>query len=138
MKAAPDSQLPLLLPELQKEILRMHGCHTHPEKMQRDPVEIACDALSQNLEEEISMEELASSLQLGYETFRKVFKKQTGISPARYRTGKKMEQACILLDGGVPIKEIAGLVGYGDVYAFSKQFSRFFGFPPGQYRKNLK
>lgn len=42
--------------------------------MQRDPVEIACDALSQNLEEEISMEELASSLQLGYETFRKVFK----------------------------------------------------------------
>ena len=138
LKAAPDSQLPLLLPELQKEILRMHGCHTHPEKMQRDPVEIACDALSQNLEEEISMEELASSLQLGYETFRKVFKKQTGISPARYRTGKKMEQACILLDGGVPIKEIAGLVGYGDVYAFSKQFSRFFGFPPGQYRKNLK
>ncbi|MFQ9464334.1 MAG: hypothetical protein ACLR09_05180 [Gallintestinimicrobium sp.] len=39
-----------------------------------------------------------------------------------------MEQACILLDGGVPIKEIAGLVGYGDVYAFSKQFSRFLDF----------
>lgn len=37
-----------------------------------------------------------------------------------------MEQARILLEGGVPMKEIAGLVGYGDVYAFSKQFSRFF------------
>ena len=32
---------------------------------------------------------------------------------------------------------IAGLVGYGDVYAFSKQFSRFFGFPPGKYRARL-
>lgn len=46
-------------------------------------------------------------------------------------------QACILLEGGVPMKEIAGLVGYGDVYAFSKQFSRFFGFPPGKYRARL-
>ena len=51
--------------------------------------------------------------------------------------GRKMEQACILLEGGVPMKEIAGLVGYGDVYAFSKQFSRFFGFPPGKYRARL-
>lgn len=33
-----------------------------------------------------------------------------------------MEQARILLEGGVPMKEIAVLVGYGDVYAFSKQF----------------
>ena len=93
--------------------------------------------LSQNLDEEISLEELARSLQIGYETFRKVFKKQTGVSPARYRTRKKMEQARILLEGGVPMKEIAGLVGYGDVYAFSKQFSRFFGFPPGKYRARL-
>ena len=93
--------------------------------------------LSQNLDEEISLEELARSLQIGYETFRKVFKKQTGVSPARYRTRKRMEQARILLEGGVPMKEIAVLVGYGDVYAFSKQFSRFFGFPPGKYRARL-
>ena len=48
-----------------------------------------------------------------------------------------MEQARILLEGGVPMKEIAVLVGYGDVYAFSKQFSRLFGFPPGKYRARL-
>ena len=40
--------------------------------------------------------------------------------------GRKWSRLCILLEGGVPMKEIAGLVGYGDVYAFSKQFSRFF------------
>ena len=123
---------------MEKEILRMYGYHVHPVNLQRDPIEAACDALSQNLDEEISLEELARSLQIGYETFRKVFKKQTGISPARYRTGKKMEQARILLEGGVPMKEIAGLVGYGDVYAFSKQFSRFFGFPPGKYRSRFQ
>ena len=107
----------------------MYGYHAHRVNLQRDPIEAACDMLSQNLDEEISLEELARSLQIGYETFRKVFKKQTGVSPARYRTRKKMEQARILLEGGVPMKEIAGLVGYGDVYAFSKQFSRFFWIP---------
>ncbi len=35
-----------------------------------------------------------------------------------------MEQACILLEGGVTDEGNCGLVGYGDVYAFSKQFSR--------------
>ena len=100
----------------------MYGYHAHRVNLQRDPIEAACDMLSQNLDEEISLEELARSLQIGYETFRKVFKKQTGVSPARYRTRKKMEQACILLEGGVPMKEIAGLVGYGDVYAFSSSF----------------
>ena len=114
-----------------------YGYHAHRVNLQRDPIEAACDMLSQNLDEEISLEELARSLQIGYETFRKIFKKQTGVSPARYRTRKKMEQARILLEGGVPMKEIAGLVGYGDVYAFSKQFSRFFGFPPGKYRARL-
>ena len=137
LKATPDSLLPLRIPEMEKEILRMYGYHAHRVNLQRDPIEAACDMLSQNLDEEISLEELARSLQIGYETFRKVFKKQTGVSPARYRTRKKMEQACILLEGGVPMKEIAGLVGYGDVYAFSKQFSRFFGFPPGKYRARL-
>lgn len=122
LKATPDSLLPLRIPEMEKEILRMYGYHAHRVNLQRDPIEAACDMLSQNLDEEISLEELARSLQIGYETFRKVFKKQTGVSPARYRTRKKMEQARILLEGGVPMKEIAGLVGYGDVYAFSKQF----------------
>ena len=115
LKATPDSLLPLRIPEMEKEILRMYGYHAHLVNLQRDPIEAACDMLSQNLDEEISLEELARSLQIGYETFRKVFKKQTGVSPARYRTRKKMEQARILLEGCVPMNEIAGLVGYFDV-----------------------
>ena len=122
LKATPDSLLPLRIPEMEKEILRMYGYHAHRVNLQRDPIEAACDMLSQNLDEEISLEELARSLQIGYETFRKVFKKQTGVSPARYRTRKKMEQARILLEGGVPMKEIAGLVGYGDVALLGRLF----------------
>ena len=62
--------------------IRDSGYHAHRVNLQRDPIEAACDMLSQNLDEEISLEELARSLQIGYETFRKVFKKQTGVSPA--------------------------------------------------------
>ena len=85
LKATPDSLLPLRIPEMEKEILRMYGYHAHRVNLQRDPIEAACDMLSQNLDEEISLEELARSLQIGYETFRKVFKKQTGVSPAPHQ-----------------------------------------------------
>ena len=67
LKATPDSLLPLRIPEMEKEILRMYGYHAHRVNLQRDPIEAACDMLSQNLDEEISLEELARSLQIGYE-----------------------------------------------------------------------
>lgn len=88
LKATPDSLLPLRIPEMEKEILRMYGYHAHRVNLQRDPIEAACDMLSQNLDEEISLEELARSLQIGYETFRKVFKNRPasllhGTAPGR-------------------------------------------------------
>lgn len=88
LKATPDSLLPLRIPEMEKEILRMYGYHAHRVNLQRDPIEAACDMLSQNLDEEISLEELARSLQIGYETFRKVFKNKPasllhGTAPGR-------------------------------------------------------
>lgn len=66
----------------------MYGYHAHRVNLQRDPIEAACDMLSQNLDEEISLEELARSLQIGYETFRKVFKNKPtsllhGTAPGR-------------------------------------------------------
>ena len=41
LKATPDSLLPLRIPEMEKEILRMYGYHAHRVNLQRDPIEAA-------------------------------------------------------------------------------------------------
>lgn len=136
LKATGQNELPTMALELQREILKLFG-YGVPMKENRNSnvlYQKACDILSQNLESEISMEELAKDIDVGYETFRKEFRRIYGVSPNKYRIEKRMEQACMLLDSGIPIKEIARMVGYEDVYSFSKQFAKTYGTAPGRYR----
>lgn len=136
LKATGRNELPTMALELQREILKLYGYGNVPKegKNAKEPFQKACDILAQNLECEIAMEELAKEIQVGYETFRKEFRRIYGISPNKFRIEKKMEQACMLLDSGIPIKEIARMVGYEDVYSFSKQFTKTYGVAPGKYR----
>ncbi len=107
-----------------------------PEETNNSLLQLAYDKLAQNLDKDISLTELADELQIGYESFRKKFKQEFGISPNQFRINKKMEQACILLDNGIPIKEIARMVGYEDTFSFSKQFTKLMKVSPGRYRKD--
>lgn len=136
LKATGRNGLPTMALELQQEILKLFGYGTDTKKNSHPNAlfQNVCDILSRNLEREISMEELAKETQTGYETFRKEFRKEYGISPKKYRIGKRMEQACMLLTSGIPIKEIARMVGYEDVYSFSRQFTKTYGIAPGKYR----
>ena len=68
--------------------------------------------------------------------FRKVFQKETGVTPAGYLTKRRMDRAAELLDqfkDRVPVKEIAFQCGYEDPYYFSRQFKKSFGVSPKQY-----
>ncbi|MFD1908956.1 helix-turn-helix domain-containing protein [Paenibacillus rhizoplanae] len=65
------------------------------------------------------------------------FKETTGISPKRYHTEHLMRQAKMMLLSGLPIKHVAVSLGYGDIYSFTKQFTKSEGVSPGRYiRKN--
>ncbi len=98
----------------------------------------AADILSANPSANLNMEEVAESLSMGYETFRKQFRKRTGLSPADYRLRHKMRQACHMLDAGISIKETAALTGYADVYTFTRQFAKTMGSTPGKYRSRVR
>lgn len=98
----------------------------------------AADILSANPSANLNMEEVAESLSMGYETFRKQFRKRTGLSPADYRLRHKMRQACHMLDAGISIKETAALTGYADVYTFTRQFAKTMGSTPGKYRSRIR
>jgi AraC family transcriptional activator of pobA len=68
----------------------------------------------------------------------RVFLDMYGISPRQYLSSLKLRMAkLLLLNQGMTIDHIAIKLGYKDMSHFSRQFKRWTGTSPNQYRKNL-
>jgi AraC-like DNA-binding protein len=64
------------------------------------------------------------------------FRATVGEPPMAYLTELRLRRAAgYLSTTNKSVREIAHLTGYGDEASFSKAFSRLFGRPPGQYRR---
>lgn len=156
LKKAADGELGIVLAEQERFLLELlrYGRQTAGREESRTADELqaaengmtaderyagkirqAADLLSADPGVNLNMEEVAGQLAMGYETFRKQFRRQMGVSPADYRLQHKMRQACHILDSGISIKETAALMGYADVYTFTRQFTKTIGSAPGAYRK---
>lgn len=60
-------------------------------------LERACGLLSAGLSEALELEAVAAEVNMSYETFRKQFQKALGVAPAHYRSRKRIDAACSLL-----------------------------------------
>ena len=65
---------------------------------------------------------------------RRDFLRHTGVLPKAYIERFKMHRAAELLHDGGSIAEVAGMLGYRDIYHFSRRFKVRFGVPPGRFR----
>ena len=82
---------------------------------------------------------IAGNLGLSYETFRKHFAQHAGCSPLRYRTGKLIEQAQVLMtERNLNNKEIAETLGFYDEFHFSRRFHQLTGGSPRKFRKQFR
>ncbi|TCS39767.1 AraC family transcriptional regulator [Reinekea marinisedimentorum] len=89
--------------------------------------------MEDNLAEELSIEALAGIACLSATQFKKLFKQQSGQTVTEYLTKRRMEKAqALLLHTDYPIQAVAEAVGYSDLSAFSRRFSRYFGLPPSK------
>ena len=76
---------------------------------------------------------------LSYENFRKRFVQLMGESPGRYQKRRRIEWACAAIyHGDSSFKEIADLLGFCDVFHFSKAFKQVIGFTPSEYRRRVR
>ncbi|MBE6702748.1 MAG: helix-turn-helix transcriptional regulator [Ruminococcaceae bacterium] len=64
---------------------------------------------------------------------RKLFLEKLGRSPFQYITDVRMQKAQTLLYEKRPVGEIACLVGYSDVYQFSRAYKRYYGYAPSMH-----
>lgn len=70
--------------------------------------------------------------------FKREFRRQIGWTPKKFQEFKRMERSMNLLASGNSVSETAALVGYSDVYYFSRMFKRFIGTSPAGYKLAVK
>lgn len=105
-----------------------------------DPlVQQAADWLAANRGSETSTSQLAAMLNVSYRTLHRRFHSATGLPPLAYLQALRVEQAKELLESTrSSLEQIVEQVGYQDVSAFRRLFSRSTGLTPAQYRQRFK
>jgi AraC-like DNA-binding protein len=72
---------------------------------------------------------------ISYSTFRRDFKRQTGLSPLQYHLLLKIEKAKeLLINTELKAKEIAYKLGFDSDYYFCRLFKQKTGISPAQFR----
>ena len=134
MQNSTDRELPGVLLKAQELAYGLQQVRDGTNEGKDALISRALAMLGQDPEISLSGEEVAARLNMGYESFRKLFKKASGLSPSAYRTRRRMDHARLLLLSELTISEIALRTGYGDLYTFSKQFKKSVGMSPRAYR----
>ncbi|MFA6716517.1 MAG: AraC family transcriptional regulator [Victivallaceae bacterium] len=84
----------------------------------------------------LTVEQLASQLNVDRSTLYRTFREKFGLSPKQYLDNSRFAEAeALLAKSELSIKEIAFFCGFGDQYYFSTAFRRRFGVSPGKRRK---
>lgn len=91
--------------------------------------------LRENIDQKLSLDEMANHARLSVSHFSQLFKQQIGYAPMEYFINLKIQHACHLLDTThLPIKTISYQLGYEDPYYFSRIFRKVMGCSPKAYR----
>ncbi|GAA0623608.1 AraC family transcriptional regulator [Kribbella sandramycini] len=101
-----------------------------------DPLERAMSYLADRLDSSVRVPELAKLVGVSPSHLSALFRKVTGGGVLAYHQSLRMARARTLLDSSpATVAKIADELGYADPLYFSRQFSRFHGMSPTQFRR---
>ena len=84
----------------------------------------------------VTLDELAQSVNLSKYHFSRVYREKTGNSPmADFKHIRLEEAKKIISVSAIPLKLIAHMTGFQNIYHFSREFKIFTGFTPKEFRK---
>lgn len=88
-----------------------------------------------NMNQNISLDNIAAKMHFSPDHLRYLFKKSTGTTFLAYLHSIKMEKAReMILSSDSKVEEIALNLGYGSSNYFIKKFKEYYGFTPKEYR----
>jgi transcriptional regulator GlxA family with amidase domain len=103
-----------------------------------DAIALVQTWLRQTGAKDVSVAAMAEKAGMEERTFLRHFKAATGTTPREYAQRMKFDRARKMLQTTrQPVSRIAWDIGYGDAAAFGRQFHRFVGLSPGEYRRRF-
>ncbi|MCD8178579.1 MAG: AraC family transcriptional regulator [Tannerellaceae bacterium] len=109
---------------------------TFEEMKVTDQIDKAKVIMYENINKEISGEEIAKQVGMGYSWFRRIFKEYTGLAPSRYLQELKINKSKELLTNTqLSCQEIAYELGFETSSYFNTAFKKRTGITPSKYRE---
>lgn len=94
--------------------------------------------LAETREGQVSLKDVAASVNLSPCHFCSVFKKQTGLTFSRYRVRQRLDKAVVLLaDSTRRVSDVAFEAGFESIPYFNRAFRSQYGCSPSEYRQRL-
>ncbi len=91
--------------------------------------------MGKDISANITIEELAESVNLNRTTLQKVFKQMYGVTLYEYRTQIRIQEAKnLIFDKKYSITDIAGMCGYSNASKFAAAFKKVTGINPSKFR----
>ena len=88
---------------------------------------------------DFSLSDATKEIMFSEPYFRKIFKKEYGISPKQYVINRRIKYAASLIIAGYyTLSEISELSGYNDYKHFSVEFKKIMGVSPSKYAYSFK
>lgn len=104
-----------------------------------DRIQAALDFARQNLQLELSVDQLADAAHLSPRQFARAFREETGQTPAKAVEHLRVEAARLMMESSRhPIDIVARDTGFGDRERMRRAFLRAFGQPPQAIRRMVK
>lgn len=105
-------------------------------ELENDELSNAFSCIEQNLNEKISLQELADMCCMSVPSFCKKFKERTGMTLVQYMNGKRIEKAKQLLKNkNYSLWEVAELAGFSNANYLIRVFKKVTGQTVSEYRK---
>lgn len=99
-------------------------------------VAAAIHYLEENIEQHLTLDEMAAFAGYSVSHFSSIFRRKTGQSPINYFNRLKIERAAeMLISTDIRINQLCFKVGIDDPYYFSRLFTRIMGCSPQAYRR---
>jgi AraC family transcriptional regulator, arabinose operon regulatory protein len=122
------------LTEIQNQ--ERHADRTGSDDGRGEKINTICHRIYEDPSAPYRVEKLAQAVGLSADHFTRLFRKLRGVTPREYILQARIESAQnLLLSSNHSIGRIAEILGYSDVYFFSRQFKEKVGVSPSAFRK---